>query len=74
MSNCINTVLPSMSTDTFQGVVFPGDVMFTSWYSCISSSHTLLTGLYGFALFAPAYFLQMTHFTTFAANYFFVFA
>ena len=26
MSNCIRTVLPSMSTDTFQGVAFPGDV------------------------------------------------
>ena len=30
VSNCIRTVIPSMSTKTFQGVAFPGDVMFNS--------------------------------------------
>ena len=79
VSNCISTVLPPMSTDTFQGVAFPGDVMFNSWYSSIASSSTLLTGLCGFSvgllcLLLHTYFLQMTHFTTFVANCLFVLA
>jgi len=47
VSNCIETVTPSMSSVTFQGVV-PEEVMFNSWYSSVAPSWTLLTGLGGF--------------------------
>ena len=48
VSNFIEPVMPSMSTDTFQGVAFPGNVIINSWYSSVASSCTLLTGFCGF--------------------------
>ena len=38
VSNYIDIVIPSMSTDTFQGVASPEVVIFISWYSSVASS------------------------------------
>ena len=58
MSNCIETVISIVSTDTHQGVAFPRDVIFNSFYYIILY---VIDGFLWFpcrfALFAPANFL-----------------